>query len=44
MKQINSKNRGIKELDLLIGNWAHDNIDNLNNEELREMQEMLNLV
>ena len=35
------KNRGIKELDLLIGKWAERNIDNLSVKQLTELQDVL---
>ena len=40
--KINSKNRGIKELDLLMGNWAMEYVDDLSDEECEELQQILN--
>ena len=38
---IYSKSRGLKELDLLLGNWADENIDTLTNDELNDLSEIL---
>ena len=37
-----SSNRGIKELDILLGNWAKQNIDGLNENECNELTTILN--
>ena len=36
------KNRGIKELDLMMGNWAMDYVDTLTLEQCKELQTILN--
>lgn len=37
-----SKNRGIKELDLLMGNWAMEFVNDLSDTECDELQTILN--
>merc|ERR1719203_1130584 len=36
------KNRGIKELDLMMGNWAMDYVDTLTSDQCQELQDILN--
>merc|ERR1719384_2959013 len=36
------KNRGIKELDLMMGNWAMEYVDKLSAEQCKELQTILN--
>ena len=36
------KNRGIKELDLMMGNWAMEHVDKLTAEQCKELQSILN--
>ena len=38
-----SSHRGMKELDLLLGNFAQDNLNTMNSIELSEFEEVLNI-
>ena len=42
IQPIYSKNRGIKELDLLMGNWAMEYVHDLSDTECEELQTILN--